>query len=215
MIPWTRIVHLGDLAVMVPAAATIAALLITRHTWRMAIWWCVLFASGIGLVAFSKIAFLAWGTGIREIDFKALSGHATLTTAIMPVMFYLMLRHADASARVAGIVAGTACGVSMAVLLVWLKEHSAAEVVAGCVLGAVVSLAFLDRLRARQPLYLNWWAIPLGILFFLYIRYAEPVSPGVWLIRTALLLSGRNQLYSWTTWELDNRVDSYFGHQFW
>ncbi|MFC6518662.1 hypothetical protein ACFQAT_01730 [Undibacterium arcticum] len=168
MIPWTRIVHLGDVAVMVPAAAAIAALLVTRSTWRVAVWWCLLIALGISLVAFSKIAFLAWGTGIRSLDFKALSGHATLTTAIMPVIFFLGLRHADPHVRAAGIWAGLGCGMLMALLLVMLDEHSASEVIAGCVLGAIVSLAALYKLRVHRSPKLNWWAIPLGILFLLH-----------------------------------------------
>ncbi|MFD2270330.1 hypothetical protein ACFS07_02225 [Undibacterium arcticum] len=54
----------------------------------------------------------------------------------------------------------------MALLLVMLDEHSASEVIAGCVLGAIVSLAALYKLRVHRSPKLNWWAIPLGILFF-------------------------------------------------
>ncbi|MFD2270323.1 hypothetical protein ACFS07_02185 [Undibacterium arcticum] len=53
------------------------------------------------------------------------------------------------------------------------------------------------------------------IFFFFFIRYAEPLSPGYWLIRIALDLSGHDQLYSWTTWESDKHVDTHFGNHFW
>ncbi len=83
MIPWTKIVHVGDTAIMIPAAAAVMVYLISCRAWRMAWWWCLLFTTGICLVAATKIAFLAWGTGIHTIDFKALSGHATST--ILPL----------------------------------------------------------------------------------------------------------------------------------
>lgn len=201
MISWMKIVHLGDTAIMIPAAAAVLAYLITGRAWRMAWWWCLLFSLGISLVAATKIAFLGWGSGIRSVDFKALSGHATSTTAVIPVIFYLFLQRSPPIMRAFGVLLGIVFGVLMGILLVVLNEHSASEAAAGCIVGGVVSLGFI-WLSDPLPSSPNPWLIPISVLAFLAVWYAEPPSIEYWMARVALYLSGHERPYNWATWEL-------------
>lgn len=201
MISWTKIVYLGDTAIMIPAAAAIMVYLVTGRAWRMACWWCLLFTLGISLVAATKIAFLGWGTGIHSVDFKALSGHATSTTAVIPVILYLLLQRFTPIIRASGILLGIVFGMLMGILLVVLNEHSASEAAAGCILGGLVSLSFI-RYSGTMPSRPNPWLIPVSLLAFLAVWYAEPPSIEYWMERVALYLSGHEKPYHWATWEL-------------
>ena len=174
MLSWTKIIHLGDTAVMIPAAAAITAWLVIGRAWRTAMWWCLLFVLGIGLVAASKIAFLAWGVGIRSLDFNAFSGHAMLTTAVIPVISYLLLQRGPPIMRSLGVMLGIVFGALMSVLLVVLNEHSASEAVAGYVIGGIVSLGFIRTAGTLPSPSPNRWLIPFSALAFLAAWYAQP-----------------------------------------
>lgn len=202
MITLEKIVHFGDSSIMIPAAAAITAYLLTARAWRMAWWWFVLFAFGISLVAITKIAFLGWGSGIRSIDFKALSGHATSTAAIIPVIIYLFLKNSPSVLRISGILLGIILGALMATLLVVLDEHSASEAAAGCILGSIISLSFV-KLSTTLPSRPNIWLIPFSALAFFAVWYVQPPSIEYWMESIALYLSGHERPYNWATWELD------------
>lgn len=201
--PWLKIIQLGGTAVMIPAASAIAALLLTCRAWRMALWWCLLFAAGLSLVAASKIAFLGWGLGILSLDFKALSGHAMLTTAIIPVMFFLLLQWASPIMRTAGILLAIVFSVIMAICLIAFNFHSASEAIAGCTLGGIVSLGFIKISSTLPAVRLNRRHILFSILAFLVVQYAKPPSIEYWIERAALYISGHDKLYNWTSWQLD------------
>ena len=203
MIYWAKIVHLGDTAVMIPAAIAIMAYLVASRAWRMAWWWCLLFTLGISLVAATKIAFLGWGSGFHSVNFKALSGHATSTTAVIPVLLYLLLQRSTPIIRASGVLLGIVFGIFMSIILVVLNEHSVSEAVAGCVLGGVISLSFIT-LSGTLPSSPNPWLIPFSTLAFLAVWYAEPPSVDYWMERVALYISGHEKPYNWVTWELDD-----------
>lgn len=203
MISWMKIIHVGDIGVMVPAAAAIMAYLVAGRAWRMAWRWCLLFILGIGLVAASKIAFLGWGYGIRALDFKALSGHATSATAVIPVTFYLLLQRAPSMTRAFGVLVGIACGVVLGVLLVVLNEHTASEAIAGCLVGATVSLVFIRGSRPLPSFRLKPWLLPFSVIVCLWAWHFAPPPLEYWMMRVALYLSGHDTPYNWTTWQLD------------
>src|ERR1700716_1005135 len=150
MIPWVRITSFGDTVVMLPAAVAIAAWLIAGGACRMAVWWCLLFTFGLVLVAATKIAFVGWGISISGLDFTGISGHAMRATAIFPVIFYLALRKSPPLARIAGLLLGGMIGLLIGMSRIVLNTHSVSEVVAGCVLGSVITLGFI-RISNRLP----------------------------------------------------------------
>jgi hypothetical protein len=90
-----KLVHLGDLEVVLPLAAALAAWLLAARAWRITLRWLLLFGAALGLVGITKIAFLGWGTGLQALDFKAISGHATCVTALYPFLAYIVLYRSD------------------------------------------------------------------------------------------------------------------------
>lgn len=203
MISWIKVIDVGHTSVMVPAAAAITVWLATGRAWRMALWWSLFFMIGIFLVAASKIAFLGWGTGIRSLDFKALSGHAMRTTAVMPVLFYLLLQRLPIFIRVTGVLFGIALGIIMGALLVTLNFHTASEAIAGCILGGFISVGFIWISNTLPAPHWNHWLIPFSLIAFLVVWYVKPSSIVHWIVNIALYLSGHDEPYNWSTWELD------------
>jgi hypothetical protein len=66
---WSSCIHLGDLALTIPAAGAIAAWLCAARAWRAAAGWLLVFGLALALVAGTKIAFMGWapaaGTGLQ------------------------------------------------------------------------------------------------------------------------------------------------------
>lgn len=203
MLPWTTLLHLGDLGITMPAAAAIASAFAARRAWSLAWRWCALFALGMLLVAASKIAYMSWGIGLPRIDFKAISGHAAGATAVFPTLLFLCQRHwqerrASRPNRPWGTPTGLALGMLVAAVLVAANEHSVAEATAGYALGAVVSLCTVRAATALPPLpnlsRLIW--VALAVLAAVWLMRSAHV--GYWMIKAARLLSGSNTLHTLT-----------------
>jgi hypothetical protein len=195
---WMKLVHLGDLALILPAAAAMTAWMAAARAWRMAFWWSLLFALAIGLVGATKIAFLGWGGGLPALGFRAFSGHTTGVTAVFPTLFYLMLQQSPAQARQAGVAAGLLLGAAMAVLLVALGEHTLSEALGGWAMGALVSLGGIRMagrpLAPARPMP----ALACFCAAFLSAAWIMKSAPvGYWMIKAALLLSGNRRPFSW------------------
>lgn len=189
------LVRLGDLDLTMPLAAAAFGWLAAARAWRSAMLWGLLFGAGMLLVGASKIAFMAWGSGLPAVGFKSVSGHATGVSAVFPTLLYLLLRSGSPALRRAGVAAGLGLGVAVGVLLVVYHFHTAAEAVAGCALGAAISLAWI-RLAgagavAPSPASLGWFALAFlaGAWLMTYTHV------GWWMIRVATFLSGNERPY--------------------
>lgn len=194
---WMTLIHLGDLSLVLPAAAALTAWLLGVRAWRMALWWSVLFALGMGLVGVSKIAFMGWGSGLPALDFKALSGHATGVTAVLPLLFFLLLKRRGARLRAAGVATGLVLGVLMAVLLVAFGQHTPVEAMAGWSIGATVSVSAI-RLAGELPPAPPSRALPcVGLVFLGSALLIQSLPVGYWMIRVALALSGNVRPFAW------------------
>jgi hypothetical protein len=203
MTQWAQIVDLGHTAVMVPLAGAIAGWLLAARAWKAALYWCVLFAAGLGLVASSKIAFLGWGYGIPALEFQALSGHAFRVSAVIPVCLFLFLRRASSSLRMGGVVLGIAVGIAHGALLVHFKFHTLSEVLASLVLGASVSVCFVRIATTLPTPEWNRWALPFSIVVLMGIYVLKPSSINHRLVDIALYLSGSDQPHGWSrNWDL-------------
>jgi hypothetical protein len=193
MLSWMTITNLGGSAVMMPAAAVCAAWLVFARAWRMAFWWCLLFSAGMTLVAASKIAFIGWGIGIQSLDFTGFSGHAMRATAVMPVLFYLLLQKKGPLARTSGVALGIAFGVIIGVSRLVVHAHSVSEAVSGCVLGCMVSLGFIWSSSTSPNPVFHRWLIALSLITLIPAPMAEPVPAEQWLEAIALRLSGHDK----------------------
>ncbi len=195
MIPWGHITSVADTVVTLPAAATIAVWLGAGRAWRMALWWCALFISGLALVAATKIAFIGWGIGVSALDFMGMSGHAMRAIAVFPVIFYLVLQRSPRAVRISGVSLGILIGILVGVSRVVLDFHSMSEVLAGCAMGAVVSLGFIWIARGMPRPYVNRWLIAFGLFALLPTSYAKPAPTNLWMNAIALYLSGNEMPY--------------------
>ncbi len=192
------LVRLGDLSLTLPVAVAMSAGLLAARAWRVAFWWSLLFTLGIGLVGASKIAFMSWGAGLPAVGFKAISGHATGVTAVFPTLFYLLLHGRPERLRGAGTGAGLLLGLVVGVLLVACREHTAAEVLVGCSMGALISYGGI-RMASHMAPPLPLHGLAMGALVFLAATWLmDSAHVGYWMIKAARLLSGRHALHPLT-----------------
>lgn len=193
MISWSAVTHFGDIAVTALIALAIATWLVVEDEKRLALWWSVLFAAGLGVVVATKMAFIGWGIGIRAIDFTGFSGHAMRSAAVMPVLFYLLLQRMPPAARWGGALLGLAFGAVVGVSRLAVHAHSMSEVVTGWLLGAAVSIAFLRLAHASlrkhvfKPL-----RTALVMLTLLHAPYVHPTPTQKWLTEFTLYFSGQD-----------------------
>lgn len=199
MLNWISLTRLADTVVMLPAAALCLIWLLMGMATRLALWWCVLLSGGLALVAATKIAFLGWNIGIPAWDFTGISGHAMRATAIMPVLLYLVFINASRRLRQGAVMSGMAFGVLIGVSRFMVDAHSPSEAITGCLLGAMVSTAFLVMMRApgRPGLKIKpAQALPLLLLLLLPVFTAKPAPTERWLRWVAMTLSGHDKVYS-------------------
>ncbi|OWW20058.1 phosphatase PAP2 family protein [Noviherbaspirillum denitrificans] len=204
MIHWSDITHYGDVTITTLAAAAIAAWLFIEDEKRLALWWSLLFAAGMGVVVATKMAFIGWGIGIRSLDFTGFSGHAMRAAAVLPVLFYLILQRARFSVRCGGVVLGFACAVLIGVSRIVVRAHSMSEVVAGLLLGALVSLAFLHIAHTSLEKHVfKPLRIAVSVLALLPAPYVHPAPTQQWLTELTLYVSGHIQPYPRAGWHAE------------
>lgn len=109
---WQFVSFFGDSTVLLPSAVVLFAVLVLRKTSRTLAWqWALLFGITGTVVCISKLAFMGWGIGIREIDFTGFSGHTALSTAFWPILIWLLTSRASSSLRGGGRTFGLcSCG---------------------------------------------------------------------------------------------------------
>lgn len=207
---WNTITGFGGVAVTVPVAVAIAAWLAAGMRLRAAFEWLLLLGVAAGLTLLTKLAFLGWGFGIRPLDFTGISGHAVMSTTVFPVMLSVVLLGAPALVRRAGFIAGLALGIMIGASRVAVKAHSISEIVAGCVIGALVACIFVSRLENREaqittatphPLLVSLSLVALiGALHGLHLPTQR------WVTSLALDLSGHERPFIRARWHREGRI---------
>lgn len=206
MIDWTDITNYGDVTTTSLAAAAIAAWLFIEDEKRLAFWWSVMFAAGMGIVVATKMAFIGWGIGIRAIDFAGFSGHAMRAAAVLPVLLYLILQRTRFIVRAGGVVFGFACAAMIGISRIVLHTHSVSEVVAGLLLGAAISLPFIHIAHTSLSKHVfKPLRIALSVLALLPAPYVHPAPTQQWLTELTLYFSGHEQPYPRADWRLEKR----------
>jgi len=206
MIDWTDITTYGDVTITSLAAAAIAAWLFIEDEKRLAFWWSVLFAAGMGIVIATKMAFIGWGIGIRALDFAGFSGHAMRAAAVLPVLLYLILQRTCFIVRAGGVVFGFACAAMIGVSRIVLHTHSVSEVVAGLLLGAAVSLTFIHIAHTSLSKHVfKPLRIALSLLALLPAPYVHPAPTQQWLTELTLYFSGHDHPYPRAEWRAEKR----------
>lgn len=201
MIDWTDVTQFGDLSITSLIALAIAGWLFIEDEKRLALWWSILFGAGLGIVVATKMAFIGWGIGIRALDFTGFSGHAMRTAAVMPVLHYLIFQRAAFSLRMAGVAAGLLFAAAVGMSRVVAHMHSVSEVVAGWLLGALVSLVFLRiAMSSLDKHVFKPLRMVLSLLILLPAPYVHPSPTQKWLTEITLYVTGHEQPFPRTGW---------------
>ena len=198
---WAFFSGFGGAAVMLPLAAAIACWLWFAFPWRVPVLWLGLTGAACAVVACTKVAFLGWGLGILAIDFTGISGHTMLSTAVIPVLFYVALLPAPRAVRIMGLFAGLALGALVGLSRLALQAHSVSEIVTGCILGAAVSVAFIRSIHRRVPQRCAPLLAPLSLLLLTASLHGLRVPTQHWVTQIALTLSGHERPYIRALWK--------------
>ena len=141
---WQWVSFFGDSTVLLPSAAAVFIVLFLRRPSRQIAWqWGLLFGITGAIVSASKLAFMGWGIGIRELDFTGFSGHTALSTAFWPIFLWLLCTRGSVALRRTAVVMGYLLAGLVGYSRLAIHAHSPSEVIAGLLLGACGSALFL------------------------------------------------------------------------
>ena len=141
---WQWVSFFGDSTVLLPSAAAVFMVLFLRRPSRQIAWqWGLLFGITGAIVSATKLAFMGWGIGIRELDFTGFSGHTALSTAFWPIFLWLLCARGSIALRRIAMVMGYLLAGLVGYSRLAIHAHSPSEVIAGLLLGAIGSALFL------------------------------------------------------------------------
>ncbi|OLL27848.1 phosphoesterase [Burkholderia sp. SRS-W-2-2016] len=198
---WYSITSLGGAGMTLPLAFAIAIWLAVGYSWRLSACWLALLGSAIGIVTVTKLAFLGWGVGIRELDFTGVSGHAMLSTSVYPVALFLMLLPARPALRLLGVLAGLAAGIAVGLSRVVLSAHSPSEAVTGCLVGALAALVFVRIAWNAEPGRLSILPVAVSMLVLAIVMHGVHVPTQRWVTNIALKVSGHDRPFIRAKWK--------------
>jgi membrane-associated phospholipid phosphatase len=169
---WTFITAFGDSAVLLPITLVIVIWLALFRITATLVWrWLFLLAAVGGLIAASKLAFMAWGIGIPSLDFTGVSGHSAMSAMLWPLLLALLGSGGKRYPRIIGAILGLLFAMAIALSRVVLNAHSWAEVLSGFVLGASAAVVFLSRLGSRWRIERPYWPPAVALLLVLSIAF--------------------------------------------
>jgi membrane-associated phospholipid phosphatase len=198
---WYAITSLGGAGMTLPLACAIAIWLAVGYTWRLAAGWLLLLGAAIGVVTVTKLAFLGWGVGIRELDFTGVSGHAMLSTAVYPVVLFLMLLPARPAIRLLGVLLGLAAGIAVGLSRVVLSAHSPSEAITGCLVGALAALVFVRLAWRAEPGKLSAMPVAVSMMVLAVAAHGVHVPTQRWVTHIALKVSGHERPFIRAKWK--------------
>ncbi|MBN3761945.1 phosphatase PAP2 family protein [Burkholderia sp. Ac-20365] len=171
---WTVFSNVGDAAVTLPVAF-VCAIWIARTDPRLAWRWVCTLGFAMLPVGLSKILYYAWGVALPLANFRVISGHTMLSTAVWAVALALQLRWWRMPAF-PGIAAGLILGALTGASRVHGHSHSVAEVLVGWIIGALAAGLFLRaalRLEGR-PFRPVWSTLSLLAVSMLAYGHVAP-----------------------------------------
>ncbi|GGI20516.1 phosphatase PAP2 family protein [Oxalicibacterium faecigallinarum] len=187
---WAIFTKLGDTNFTLPVALLLAIWLAAARHWRLALWWCILFGTGLFIVTASKVAYVGWGIGIASIDFRGFSGHAMRTATIAPPLAYLLFQHRNPETVRRGFLLGAAFGIAICISRLILGVHSVSEAVSGLLLGLFIAMLFVMLCERAQPVQASRLPLMIGLFALLPALLARPAPTQGWIEQVAIQLAG-------------------------
>jgi membrane-associated phospholipid phosphatase len=193
---WHTLSRLAEMGILMPLALLVAWRMVRDPNSRiLALRWMLALALASVLTTTSKVAFIGWGIGSAALNFTGVSGHTMVATAVYPVLLSVLLP-AGVSGRL-GIGLGTTLALLIGGSRVELGAHSWSEVIAGWLLGGVVTWEALRTASpAAAPLHGFWWLGGAAAWLLSCVTLA-PITPTHSMVtRVALVLSGHSVPYT-------------------
>jgi len=190
---WIRITHLGNSALLIPAAVVLALCAWRAGQGALALAWTLSFGIALFIVLTSKLAFLGWGIGSAAIDFTGISGHTTVSTAVLTMGLWLLAAGGSKWQRVLAVSAGLLLGALVGFSRLALDVHSVSEVVAGFGLGAAAALLAIayPQLVPRAMSH-RWVLLAMFLALVLAPQMGRPAEAHGLVVKMALIASGRD-----------------------
>ena len=178
---WQLISFFGDSTVLLPSAAALFIVLMLRKTSRLLAWqWSLLFGITGAIVCASKLAFMGWGLGIRELDYTGFSGHSALSAAFWPIFLWLLSARISAGLQKAAVATGYVLAAVVGYSRLVIHAHSVSEVIAGLLLGAAGSALFLvlqKRTRDPESVNISWGGVACLVMVPLILLHSGSKAP--------------------------------------
>jgi membrane-associated phospholipid phosphatase len=146
---WKALSDIGDAALTLPVA-TVSALWLRLSDANLAIRWIFLLAAGMATVGATKILYAGCGISIPAIDFRVISGHTMLSTAVWTVTFALLCQCTGFN-TLKSIMPGLLIGAVTAMARVSDQAHTISEAIAGWTIGAIIATLFVKALVSTRP----------------------------------------------------------------
>lgn len=174
--------HLGDAALLLPASLALFVILWLRAP-RAALLWAGVLVACLSAMLAAKLAF--YGCGPR---FQSPSGHAAFGTLFYGCAALVVGAGQPRPMRALILVGALLAVAGVTVSRVWLRVHSAEEVAAGLLVGALGVAAFA---RFRPPLDRAVLTPPLlgaGLVALLLLVGGRHLGVEHWVGRAARLM---------------------------
>lgn len=140
---WYSVTFLGDSTLLLPSAVLLFVVALFSSRRQVAWQWALAFGVTGAIVCSSKLAFMGWGIGFRQLDFTGFSGHTALSSCFWPVFLWFVCSRVAPGLRHLAALGGYAVAAVVGASRLMIHVHSPAEVIAGFVLGCTASGAFL------------------------------------------------------------------------
>ena len=200
---WSIVTRLGELQILLPVGLFAALVFALRHgAWRLAATWMSLLMVAMLITLASKLAFIGWGVGYAPLDFTGVSGHAMMAGAVVPLALVSVwpTRSWQARRGVAGI--GLVLALLVGISRVVVGAHSWSEVLAGCLLGIMVTAIVVSRYGlpqarpSRSPLAAWWLPVVCLIGLSAVLAASSSFSSHTRITRLPLALAGHALPYT-------------------
>lgn len=188
---WHLITRLGEVQILLPAALLAAlALLKEAHHRPIAYRWLLALCSAATVTTTTKLAFIGWGIGIRQLNFTGISGHSMFAASIYPCLLAVMASRLSVRFQGLAVGAGLALAVAVGLSRIEVGAHSVSEVIAGLLLGGLVSAVAL--VPSGMPRGAMGFLMPAVVVAWLVLTpvHAPPVQTHAYVIRLSLALAG-------------------------
>lgn len=194
---WHLITRLGEAPVVLPLALLVIASGASNPEAKPgALRWIALLGLAVLVTTASKVAFIGWGIGSAALDFTGISGHTMFAAAVYPALGAAIASGSSARARSSAILAGCVLAILVGVSRLVLGTHSISEIMAGWVVGGLVSLGVLCG-GISVPARLHVAMLAVAALWMTLMPAAAPtVDTHSLVTRIALRLSGHEQPFT-------------------